>query len=87
MTIDVSQFLAVFFEESFEGLQAMEARLLEMGPGNVDGETLNSVFRAAHSIKGGSATFGLQEIAEFTHVVETLLGEIRAGERATKALF
>lgn len=79
MTIDVSQFLAVFYEESFEGLQNMEAGLLDMEPGNVEGETLNSVFRAAHSIKGGGATFGLPEIAEFTHAMEMLLDEIRAG--------
>jgi two-component system chemotaxis sensor kinase CheA len=79
VTIDVSQFLAVFYEESFEGLQNMEAGLLGMKPGNVEGDTLNSVFCAAHSIKGGGATFGFPEIAEFTHAMETLLDEIRAG--------
>ena len=81
MTIDVSQILAVFYEESFEGLQVMEAGLLEMESGNVKGETLNSVFRAAHSIRGGGATFGLHDIAEFTRVMETLLDEMRAGTR------
>lgn len=85
MSIDVSQFLAVFFEESSEGLQNMEAGLLDMQPGNVDEETLNSVFRAAHSIKGGAATFGLGEIADFTHTMETLLGGMRAGTRTLTA--
>ncbi len=81
MTIDVSQFLEVFYEESFEGLDAMESGLLDMQLGEVGGETLNSVFRAAHSIKGGSGTFGLHEISEFTHLLETLLDEMRAGTR------
>lgn len=80
MTIDVTQFLAMFIDESFEGLDRMRAGLRDMTPGNVDAETLNSVFCAAHSIKGGSATFGLPEIAEFSRVLTTLLGAMRAGD-------
>lgn len=53
MTIDISQFHQVFFEESFEGLEVMESGLLNMDPGEVDAEEINAIFRAAHSIKGG----------------------------------
>ena len=53
MSIDMAQFHQVFFEESFEGLDAMETGLLDLDPGNIDTEELNTIFRAAHSIKGG----------------------------------
>ncbi len=82
MSVDLSQFHQVFFEESFEGLDVMESQLLELQPGDVDSETVNTIFRAAHSIKGGAGTFGFLQISEFTHVVETLLDEIRAGQRS-----
>ncbi len=81
MTIDMAQFHQVFFEESFEGLEIMESGLLDMDHGVVDDEVINSIFRAAHSIKGGSGTFGFNEVSEFTHVVETLLDEMRDGTR------
>lgn len=77
MSIDMAQFHQVFFEESFEGLEVMERGLMELEPGVPDPEVINSVFRAAHSIKGGSGTFGFKEIAAFTHVMETLLDEMR----------
>ena len=81
MSIDLSQFHQVFFEESFEGLQVMESSLLELDCESVDSETINSIFRAAHSIKGSSSTFGFTEVAEFTHVLETLLDQVREGSR------
>ncbi|UJX25380.1 chemotaxis protein CheA [Pseudoalteromonas sp. CF6-2] len=81
MSIDLSQFFEVFFEESFEGLDAMEAELLNLVPGEEDLETINTIFRAAHSIKGGSGTFGFTAVADFTHVLETLLDQIREGSR------
>jgi len=77
MTIDLSQFHDAFFDESFEALDAMEAALLQLDAGSPDPEMINTIFRAAHSIKGGSATFGFGEIASFTHSLETLLGELR----------
>ncbi|ALO43524.1 chemotaxis protein CheA [Pseudoalteromonas phenolica] len=82
MSIDLSQFFEVFFEESLEGLDAMEAELLNLEPGNEDMETINTIFRAAHSIKGGSGTFGFTSVSDFTHVLETLLDQIRDGQRA-----
>jgi two-component system chemotaxis sensor kinase CheA len=87
MSVDLSQFHQVFFEESFEGLDVMESQLLDLQPGDVDSETVNTIFRAAHSIKGGAGTFGFMQISDFTHVVETLLDEIRAGQREMEQLY
>jgi two-component system chemotaxis sensor kinase CheA len=79
MSIDLSQFIPSFLEESFEGLELMESSLLNLDAG--DNEIINSIFRAAHSIKGGAGTFGFDNVTEFTHLVETLLDEIRDGRR------
>ncbi|MGV6853039.1 MAG: chemotaxis protein CheA [bacterium] len=81
MSIDVTQFHAVFFEESFEGLEVMESRLLELNLESPDDEEINEIFRAAHSIKGGSGSFGFSDVANFTHVLETLLDQVRDGTR------
>jgi len=59
----------------------METELLALDVGEADNETINTIFRAAHSIKGGSGTFGLNAVADFTHVMETLLDEMRDGKR------
>jgi two-component system chemotaxis sensor kinase CheA len=80
MSVDLSQFHQVFFEESNEGLDIMESALLELDPEALDSERIDEIFRAAHSIKGGSGTFGFQQIADFTHVVETLLDLIRSDQ-------
>lgn len=77
----MTQFHQVFFEESFEGLEVMESGLLGMDPGAVDAEEINAIFRAAHSIKGGSGTFGFTDIAAFTHILETLLDQMRDRRR------
>ncbi|GAB6069647.1 chemotaxis protein CheA [Thiomicrorhabdus hydrogeniphila] len=74
-------FRQTYLEESFEGLDVMETGLLELPPGTPDNEKINEIFRAAHSIKGGSGTFGFSEIAGFTHVLETLLDEMRDNRR------
>ena len=78
MNIDISQFTQTFLEESFEGLDIMEAHLLELQ--SEDSESIDAIFRAAHSIKGGAGTFGFAEVGRFTHGVETLLDEMRSGE-------
>ncbi|HOP15960.1 MAG TPA: chemotaxis protein CheA [Gammaproteobacteria bacterium] len=85
MSIDMAQFHQVFFEESFEGLDVMESGLLNMDPGKADVEEINAIFRAAHSIKGGSGTFGFMNVSDFTHVMETLLDEMRDGRRQVAA--
>jgi two-component system chemotaxis sensor kinase CheA len=82
MTIDMSQFFQVFFDETEELLAEMEKLLLEVDVSTPDPEGLNAIFRAAHSIKGGAATFGITDLTEVTHVLETLLDRIRKGEMA-----
>jgi two-component system chemotaxis sensor kinase CheA len=79
MTIDLTQFHEAFFEESFEALDSMESALLKLDIGAPDKELINTIFRVAHSIKGGSATFGFSDIASFTHSLETMLDELRSG--------
>ncbi|MBE0621491.1 MAG: chemotaxis protein CheW [Burkholderiales bacterium] len=80
MTIDMSQFYQVFFEESAELLEEMERLLLELDVADAGKDALNAIFRTAHSIKGGSATFGFTEITETTHILESLLDKLRNGE-------
>jgi two-component system chemotaxis sensor kinase CheA len=78
--IDLSQFYQVFFEEAGENLDRMEAQLLEIDIEAADDEELNSIFRCAHSVKGGAATFGFADVAELTHQMETLLDKLRRHE-------
>jgi len=80
--IDLSQFYQVFFEEAGENLDRMEAQLLEIDIEAADDEELNSIFRCAHSVKGGAATFGFADVAELTHQMETLLDKLRRHELA-----
>lgn len=82
MSIDVSQFFQVFFDESEELLSDMESLLLSINVDAPDSEECNAIFRTAHSIKGGAATFGLSDMTEVTHVMESLLDKIRKGEMA-----
>ncbi|HEY4374833.1 MAG TPA: chemotaxis protein CheA [Burkholderiales bacterium] len=79
---DVSQFLGVFFEETDEHLRTMESLLLDIDLANLDPETVNAIFRAAHSIKGNSGMFGLTDLADLTHEAETLLDRVRKGQMA-----
>ena len=78
--IDLSQFYQVFFEEAGENLENMEQLLLELDIEAADDEELNAIFRCAHSIKGGAATFGFSDVAELTHQMETLLDKLRRHE-------
>ena len=83
--IDLTRFHRVFFEEAAEHLAEMETLLLRIDPGAPDPEAVNAVFRAAHSIKGGSGTFGFTDMAELTHELESLLDQVRKGETALTA--
>jgi two-component system chemotaxis sensor kinase CheA len=85
MTIDMSQFYEVFFDEAEELLAEAERLLLGIEIDNPDTEELNAIFRAAHSIKGGAATFGFMDMTEITHVLENLLDKIRKNEMALTA--
>jgi len=80
--IDLSQFYQVFFEEAGENLDNMEQLLLNLDIENPDDEQMNAIFRCAHSIKGGAATFGFNDVAELTHQMETLLDKLRRHELA-----
>ena len=80
MTIDMSQFFQVFFEETAEHLASMESLLLGLDLAAPSLEDLNAIFRAAHSIKGGSGTFGFTDMTEVTHILETLLDRLRKQE-------
>jgi two-component system chemotaxis sensor kinase CheA len=82
MTIDISQFFQVFFDEAEELLAEKERLLLGVDVANPDPEDLNAIFRTAHSIKGGASTFGLTDMTEVTHILESLLDRIRKGEMA-----
>jgi two-component system, chemotaxis family, sensor kinase CheA len=83
--IDLSQFHQVFFEEAGENLEQMEQLLLEIDIESADDEELNAIFRCAHSVKGGAATFGFADVAELTHQMETLLDKLRRHELAPSA--
>ncbi|MFO1413491.1 MAG: chemotaxis protein CheW [Burkholderiales bacterium] len=78
--IDFSALRGVFFEEASEHLAAMEMLLVKLDPANATDDDLNAIFRAAHSIKGGAATFGYQDMAEVTHWLESLLDRVRRRE-------
>ena len=78
--IDLSQFYQIFFEEAGENLDLMEQMLLNLNVEAADDEELNAIFRCAHSIKGGAATFGFADVAELTHQMESLLDKLRRHE-------
>jgi two-component system chemotaxis sensor kinase CheA len=78
--IDLSQFYQIFFEEAGENLDQMEQMLLNLDVNQADDEELNAIFRCAHSIKGGAATFGFADVAELTHQMESLLDRLRRHE-------
>ena len=80
MTMDLSQFYQVFFEEAAEHLSNMEQMLLDIDLDSLDDEEMNAIFRAAHSIKGSAGTFGFNDLAQVTHELETLLDRVRKHE-------
>lgn len=77
---DLTQFYQIFFEEAGENLDLMEQMLLNLNLETADDETLNGIFRCAHSVKGGAATFGFADVAELTHQMESLLDKLRRHE-------
>src|SRR5690554_1617140 len=78
--MDITDFYDTFFEEAEELLADMERYLLELDVDEPDGEQLNAIFRAAHSIKGGAGTFGFDVLQKTTHLFENLLDYARKGE-------
>ncbi len=82
MSVEISQFFQVFFDEAAELLAEKERLLLGLDPSSFDMADIDAIFRVAHSIKGGAATFGLADMTGVTHVLETLLDRLRKGETA-----
>ncbi|MFT4063164.1 chemotaxis protein CheA [Paraburkholderia sp.] len=80
MTLDITQFYQTFFDEADELLAQMEQLLLDLDVAHPDPEDLAAIFRAAHSIKGGAATFGFTALTETTHILESLLDRARNNE-------
>src|SRR5665647_539656 len=78
--MDITQFYQTFFEEADELLAEMELLLLGLDLQAPDSEHLNAIFRAAHSIKGGAATFGFVALTDTTHLLENLLDRARHGQ-------
>ena len=83
---DLTQFFQVFFEEAGENLDTMEQMLLGIDLAAADDEELNAIFRCAHSVKGGAATFGFSDVAALTHQMETLLDKLRRHELEPSAV-
>jgi two-component system, chemotaxis family, sensor kinase CheA len=79
MAIDLSRFHATFINESFAGLDSMEADLLSLEQGERDPKLLQSIFRVVHSIKGAAGSLGFDQIADFSHHLESLLDDLRNG--------
>ncbi|WDD95973.1 chemotaxis protein CheA [Burkholderia sp. FERM BP-3421] len=80
MTLDITQFYQTFFDEADELLAQMEQLLLNLDVESPDPEDLAAIFRAAHSIKGGAATFGFSALTDTTHILESLLDRARNHE-------
>ncbi len=78
--MDVSQYLQIFIEESKDNLQTLNENLLNLENNPNDVETLNAIFRVAHTLKGMAGTMGFVKMQKLTHTVENVLSEIRAGK-------
>lgn len=83
--MDVSQYLQIFIEESKDNLQALNENLLNLENNPTDTETLNGIFRVAHTLKGMAGTMGFVKMQKLTHTVENVLSEIRAGNLAVNS--
>lgn len=87
MALDLSRFAKAFFEEAQEHLYSLESLLIAVDIHSPDDETLNAIFRAVHSVKGGAAAFGFTALTSFTHEFESLLDRVRKRKLAlTKQL-
>jgi two-component system chemotaxis sensor kinase CheA len=78
--VNLNDVIPSFIAESLELLKEMETGLLEAGGGALTPDTINQIFRAAHTIKGSAGLFGLDDVVRFVHTVETTLDRVRLGE-------
>ena len=74
------QLKQTFFDECAEGMQLIEQGLSDMREGLGSDDTVNAVFRAVHSVKGGAGIFGFEALVGFAHVFETTLDAVRRGD-------
>ena len=81
----MAEIKATFFQECEEQLAELEVGLLAMEAGDSGSETVNAVFRAVHSVKGGAGAFGLDDLVRFAHVFETAMDEVRTGRLASSS--
>ena len=83
--MDVSQYLEIFLDETNEHLQNLNTQILilEQEPDNMD--TINEIFRAAHSLKGMAGTMGYKRMQNLTHDMENVFSEVRNGNITVKA--
>ena len=83
--MDVSQYLQIFIEESKDNLQTLNENLLNLENNPTDTETLNAIFRVAHTLKGMAGTMGFVKMQKLTHTIENVLSEIRSGNLAVNS--
>ena len=83
--MDMNEIKEIFFQECEEQLAELESGLLRINDGDSDPETVNAVFRAVHSIKGGAGAFGLDDLVAFAHVFETTLDCVRSNKLQTSS--
>ena len=77
--MDVSQYLEIFLDETKEHLQSLNTQILELEQDSENMDTINEIFRAAHSLKGMAGTMGFKRMQNLTHDMENVFSEVRAG--------
>ena len=83
--MDVSQYLEIFLDETTEHLQNLNTQILELEQDSENMDTINEIFRAAHSLKGMAGTMGYKRMQTLTHDMENVFSEVRNGNIKVKA--
>ncbi len=83
--MDVSQYLEIFIDETKEHLESLNTQVLELEKDPNNSETINEIFRAAHSLKGMAGTMGYKRMQRLTHDMENVFSEVRSGKMAVSA--
>lgn len=83
--MDVSQYLEIFIDETKEHLQSLNTQILDLEQDPENEDTINEIFRAAHSLKGMAGTMGYKRMQTLTHDMENVFSEVRNGNIKVKA--
>lgn len=83
--MDVSQYLEIFIDETKEHLQSLNTQILNLEQDSENEDTINEIFRAAHSLKGMAGTMGYKRMQLLTHDMENVFSEVRNGNIKVKA--